>query len=207
VKKSRILVILGVGFVAIVTMAVLLILEITEPSDDPRVALFDGKTLSGWTVSDCNATVDNGDILIQAGLGMVQTQGQYEDFVLEFEWKPLKEDTWDSGVYFRYDSVPQDYPWPKRYQVNLKKGQEGNVDNLEDAKSEGLIKDAQWNQFKLTVEGTQASLEINGQPAWQADGLEGPEKGFIGLQAEVDWGGQSRFRNIYLTPLPPPVDD
>jgi hypothetical protein len=169
--------------------------------DDPREALFDGKTFQGWTVYMCDASVDGGTILLQEGNGLVQTVKQYGDFILEFEWKSLKDDNWDSGVYFRYDSIEEGHPWPKKYQVNLKKGLEGNVENLENASSQGLFKAGEWNQFKLTVQGTKASLEINGQPAWQADGLEGPEKGYIGLQSEVQWGGQNRFRNIYITEL------
>ena len=132
---------------------------------------------------------------------MVQTEKKYGNFILEFEWKALRNDNWDSGVYFRYDSVPQNRPWPDRYQVNLRQGMEGNVDELKGAKSKGLVKDGQWNKFKLTVSGTKASLEINGKLAWEADGLEGPEKGFIALQAEVPGGGQYRFRNIFLTEL------
>jgi hypothetical protein len=58
-----------------------------------------------------------------------------------------------------------------------------------------------WNQFKLTVRGTKAALEINGTPAWEADGLGEPTVGYITLQAEVPGGGQHRFRNIYLTEL------
>ncbi|MFZ2644105.1 MAG: family 16 glycoside hydrolase, partial [Verrucomicrobiia bacterium] len=69
------------------------------------------------------------------------------------------------------------------------------------AKSQGLIKPGEWNCFKLTVRGTQAALEINGKPAWKADGLEGPKEGYIGVQAEVPGGGQHRFRNIYITEL------
>jgi len=166
-----------------------------------RVALFDGKTLAGWTVLDCQATVDNGDILIVEGNGLVQTEKKYSHFVLEWEWKPLKDSEWDSGVYFRYDSVPQDHAWPDRYQANLRQGMEGNVDDLPNAKSKGLIQAGQWNRFKLTVRGTKAALEINGTPAWEADGLSGPAEGYISLQAEVPGGGQHRFRNIYLTPL------
>lgn len=166
------------------------------------VALFDGKTLNGWTVLDCQATVDDGNILITAGNGLVQTEKQYADFILEFEWKPLRENNWDSGVYFRYDSVPPNYAWPDRYQVNLRRGMEGNVESLPDARSEGLIKPRDWNRFKLTVQGTKASLEINGKPAWSADGLaEEPKQGFIALQAEVPGGGQHRFRNLRLTEL------
>ena len=174
--------------------------SVFEPVDK-RTSLFDGKTLNGWTVIKCEATIDDGDILLVAGNGLVQAENKYGDFILEFEWKALRNDKWDSGVYFRYDSVPQNRPWPDRYQVNLQQGREGNVGNLEGATSEGLAKAGQWNKFKLTVRGTKASLEINGKHAWEADGLEGPEKGFIALQAEVPGGGQYRFRNIYLTEL------
>ncbi len=171
------------------------------PDTPQPAALFDGESLDGWTVINCEATVDNGEILLVAGNGLVQTQKQYGDFILDFEWKALRDNRWDSGVYFRYDSVPEGRPWPRRYQVNLRQGMEGNVGSLEGAKSEGLVKDGQWNHFILTVVGTKASLVINGEPAWQADGLEEPEQGYIALQAEVPGGGQFRFRNIYLTEL------
>ena len=173
----------------------------SSDSEDPRVSLFDGKTLDGWTILKCEATVDKGDILIQTGNGLIQTEEMYGDFVLEFEWKALRDDKWDSGVYFRYDSVPEGRPWPPRYQVNLRQGMEGNVGGLEEARSEGLMKAGQWNRFKLTVQGTEASLIMNGETAWEADGLEGPSEGYIALQAEVPGGGQHRFRNIYLTEL------
>ena len=188
-------------FYSLVIILALLTSCSDSESGGNRAALFDGKTLDGWTVIKCEAAVDDGDILLAAGNGLVQTEKKYGDFILEFEWKALRDDKWDSGVYFRYDSVPENRPWPDRYQVNLKQGMEGNVDNLEGASSEGLAIAGQWNKFKLTVRGTKASLEINGKPAWAADGVEGPEKGFIALQAEVPGGGQYRFRNIYLTEL------
>jgi hypothetical protein len=166
----------------------------------PRISLFDGKTLSGWTILKCEATVDNGEILIVAGNGLIQSEKKYRDFIFEFDWKPLKETRWDSGVYFRYNSVPQGRPWPARYQANLMQGLEGNVSDLPGAESKGLIQPGQWNRFKLTVRGTKAALEINGRPAWEADGLADPE-GYIALQAEVPGGGRHRFRSIYLTEL------
>ncbi len=184
----------------VIALALLTSCSVFE-SGGNRIPLFDGKTLDGWTVIKCEAAVDDGDILLVAGNGLVQTEKKYGNFILEFECKALKDDKWDSGVYFRYDSVPENRPWPNRYQVNLRYGMEGNVGNLEGAESEGLAKASQWNQFKLTVRSTKASLEMNGQPAWEADGLEGPEEGFIALQAEIPGGGQYRFRNIYLTEL------
>lgn len=166
-----------------------------------RIALFDGKTLNGWTVIKCEAEVNDGDILLKAGNGLVQTEKKYGNFILDFEWKALRDEKWDSGVYFRYDSVPQNRPWPNRYQVNLRFDMAGYLDGLTEVQDKELVKVGQWNRFKLTVQGSNASLEINGKPAWETDGLEGPETGFIALQSEVPGGGQYRFRNIYLTEL------
>lgn len=171
------------------------------PATGTRTSLFDGKTLAGWTLRMCEAEVDNGEILIKSGNGMVLSSNQYADFVLEFDWKKLADDKWDSGVYFRFDSIPDGKPWPPRYQVNLKKNLEGNCGEMKGATSTGLAKAGEWNTFKLTVKGADAALEINGQPAWKVTGLIGPAKGFIGLQAEVPQGGQHRFRNVYITEL------
>ena len=194
-KRSSIcLFVLAVGVALIAAAA---------PAANERVSLFNGKDLTGWTVLKCEAKVDNGDIFIEGGNGLVQTEKKYADFVLEFEWKALADDNWDSGVYFRYDTVSPKRPWPDKYQANMRKGLEGNVEGLNGATSTGLIKAHEWNTFKLTVKGDKAELQINGQDAWKADGLAGPKAGFIALQAEVPNGGQHRFRNIYITELKP----
>lgn len=170
-----------------------------EPAGKP-VVLFDGKTLDGFTVLGCEAEVQDGAILVKAGNGLLQTKEQYADFVLEVEWKAFKEDRWDSGIYFRYTEVPKGRPWPAAYQVNLARGQEGNLVGNRAGTSKGLVKDGEWNRFKLTVRGTKAALEINGKPAWEADGLKEP-KGYVALQAEVPGGGQFLFRNVRLRVL------
>jgi hypothetical protein len=166
----------------------------------PWVSLFDGKTLAGWQVTGCEAVVQDGAMLLKSGNGLVRTKHVYRDFVLEIEWKALKPDNWDSGVFFRSDDPPAGKPWPKTYQANLRKGMEGNVNELKTARSAGLTKPGDWNHFKLTVIGATAALEINGQPAWKADGLERPT-GYIALQAEIPGGGQFLFRNIRIREL------
>jgi len=164
-------------------------------------SLFNGKDLAGWDVLGCEVVVQDGALLIKSGNGLVQTKEQYGDFVLDLEWKALRQKKrWDSGIYFRYTSVPKGRPWPRRYQANLLKGMEGNVGGLKGAKSKGLVKPGEWNRFVLTVRGTGAALEINGKPAWKADGLKAP-KGYISLQAEVPGGGQFLFRNIRIKAL------
>ncbi|MDA7882283.1 DUF1080 domain-containing protein [Akkermansiaceae bacterium] len=170
-------------------------------AEEKRVSLFNGKNLDGWSVLKCEAEVKDGNIFVKSGNGLVQTEKKYQDFVLEYEWKALGKDNWDSGVYFRYTSVPENRPWPKRYQANLLKGQEGNVGGIEGASSKGLIKNGEWNTFKLTVKGSKISLLINGKEAWKGNGLEDLEAGFIAIQAEVPGGGQHLFRNIFITEL------
>jgi len=164
------------------------------------VCLFDGKTLDGWDVITCEAVVKDGAILLKAGNGLVQAKKCYGDFVLEYEWKALKPDGWDSGLYFRYDEVPQGRPWPKRYQVNLRKDMEGDLGGFRDGKNTVPTKPGDWNKFVLTVKGTTASLQVNGKQAWRIDGIEDPS-GYIGIQAEVPHGGQFLFRNIRITEL------
>ena len=169
-----------------------------------RQKVFNGKDLQGWTVSRCEATVENGSLLLKEGNGLVYLEGPYRDFVFEFKWKARNPEMWDSGVYFRCDAPPESEkrPWPQRYQVNLRKGMEGNVNELPEARSEGLTKPGEWNEMKLTCIGPAARLEINGKLAWKAEGLE-QEQGIIALQAETPGGGQFEFKDIYLTKLTP----
>ncbi len=187
-------------------IAVLACAALTSPlaaADGPggfAYSLFDGKTLDGWQVTGCEAVVQDGCILLKDGNGLVRSNHRYADFVLELEWKALKDQAWDSGVFFRCPLPPKGAPWPKDYQANLRQSMEGNVAGLEGAESKGLCKPGEWNRFKLTVQGTSAALEINGQPAWKADGLKAPS-GYLALQAEVPGGGQFLFRNIRITEL------
>lgn len=164
------------------------------------VSLFDGKTLDGWDVLRCQAIVKDKAILLEGGNGLVQTKKRYGDFVLEYEWKALKPDGWDSGVYFRYEEVPPGSPWPRQYQVNLRKEMEGELVGFADGKNNVPTRPGDWNRFELTVKGTVASLKVNGKPAWKVNGIKSP-RGFIALQAEIPGGGQFLFRNIRISEL------
>ena len=46
-------------------------------STGKRVCLFDGKTPNNWTVLTCEATVDNGDLFLKSGNGLVQSVRKY----------------------------------------------------------------------------------------------------------------------------------
>ena len=169
-------------------------------------SLFNGKDLEGWQVTDCQAEVENGLLVLKSGNGLVRTNDQYGDFILQLEWRARKTSAWDSGIFFRCELPSPGSPWPPRYQVNLHQGKEGNVGGLAGAESKGLVRDGQWNRFKLSVFGDQAALEINGKPAWRAGGVT-PDRGYLGLQAEVAEGGQFEFRDIRLVTFSPPAGD
>jgi hypothetical protein len=189
------------GFVAVgLLLAVLSDAAWADESFGFSMSLFNGHNLQGWHVTGCDVAVENGSLVLKSGNGLVRTDHRYGDFVLELDWKAHKLEKWDSGIYFRCELPPAGKPWPSRYQANLLQGQEGNVGGLAGAMSSGLAKDGEWNHFKLTAVGTRAELEINGKPAWKADGLQSPS-GYIGLQSEVPGGGTFEFRNIRVTEL------
>jgi hypothetical protein len=164
------------------------------------VSLFDGKTLKGWNVMKCEAEVVDGAILIKSGNGVLASEKQYGDFVLECDWKQLHTNMWDSGIYFRCELPGEKVAWPKKHQVNLRKGQEGAITGADKTKAASLFKKDEWNHFKLTVKGKTAELEFNGEKAWSCDKIE-PATGYLCLQAEVPQGGQFVFKNITIKEL------
>ena len=164
------------------------------------VSLFDGKTLKGWTAVTCEAEVVDGAILIKSGNGFLLADKQYADFVLECEWKALNLEMWDSGIYFRAETLPEPgarFPWPRQYQINLRKGEEGAVDGVDKEKCSAQFRKNEWNHFKLTVKGDTAELIFNGVKVWTRGGFT-PAKGYLCLQAEVPGGGQFLFKNITI---------
>ena len=185
--------------VALLVFSLLCTVAGSASAADP-VSLFDGKTLDGWDVINCEAVVEDGAILLKSGNGLVQAKKRYKDFVLEYEWKALHPTRWDSGVYFRYDTVPAGRPWPARYQVNLRKGMEGDIGSFPNGKNPVATKQGEWNTFELTVKGSTASLKVNGKSSWSVDGV-GPAEGLLAIQAEVPGGGQFLFRSIRITEL------
>ncbi len=178
----------------------LLFLGSLVQADGYRAALFNGRDLDGWQVTGCKAGVENGALVLESGDGFVRTNERHGDFVLELEWRARRSSNYDSGIYIRADLPEAGKPWPSRYQVNLKQGGEGNLLGVDGATSSGLVKPGDWNHFKITVVGDTAELEINGKQAWKVTGLKNAD-GYVGLQSEVDGGGQFEFRNIEITDL------
>lgn len=163
--------------------------------------LFDGVSLQGWSVeNDCEVDVIDGCIRLKSGDGWLRSHHAYRDFELHVEWKALKPQGYDAGLYIR--AAQEGKPGPKSsHQINMLQGKEGNIGDLPGAQSTGLAKPAgEWNVFDVRVVGDTVSLKINGQPAYSVSGLKQPD-GHIGFQVEVPVGGQFLLKNIRITEL------
>ena len=92
-----------------------------------RGNLFDGKTLDGLVVTGCEVDVTGGVLLAKAGNGLVRSESRYRDFVLELDYRALKKELYDAGIYIRCELPPEGKPFPAQHQVNLKQGDEVNL--------------------------------------------------------------------------------
>jgi hypothetical protein len=186
----------------LVVLSLLLPAHLSAADEAFQFALFNGKNLAGWDITNCKVAVEEGALVLDEGNGFVRSNLKYGDFVLELDWRARQADKYDSGIYLRseFPSSQRNRNWPDRYQINLKQGEEGNLVGVAAASSKGLVKQGEWNHFKITAVGPKLSLDINGQPAWTFDGLK-EMTGYIGLQAETPLGGQFEFKNVQLTEL------
>lgn len=162
--------------------------------------LFDGRSLDGWTVeAGAKVEIQDGNLLLKDGNGWLRSHHVYADFQMHVEWKALKADTYDAGIYLRAQAGGAPFP-KKGYQANLLQGKEGNIGNLPGAESKGLIRAGEWNAFDITVVGDRVTMVINGCPAYSVGGIK-EAIGHVGIQVEVPLGGQYLLRNIWVTEL------
>jgi hypothetical protein len=197
------------------------------------VDLFNGKDLTGW--KDVNTspetwTVKDG-LLVCTGrpIGVMRTTRQYENFILEIEWRHMKKKG-NSGVFLWSNANPGRGRLPRGMEVQMleldwinkgggKKAHPGYIsgelfgaggmkatpDNPRGSRSmskEFRCKGAgEWNKYiVVAVDGT-VKLSINGKFVNSIrDSSE--KKGYLCLEAE---GSEIHFRNIRIMELPPSV--
>ena len=175
--------------------------QVSEDDIAFQSSLFDGKTLNGWTIeNDCEAEVKDGVLLLKSGDGWLRSDLTYTDFVLSLEWKALKAEKYDAGIYIR--TRPGGKPFPKKgHQINLLQDREGDLVGNKEAKSDGLIKKGEWNSIEILAKGKLISVTMNGKHAYTLNEALKYESGHVGFQIEVPLGGQFLIRNITLNEL------
>jgi putative membrane-bound dehydrogenase-like protein len=186
------------------------------------IALFDGRSLSGWTfhLTDPAARMEDvwsvaDGILRCAGdpIGYLKTEGTYTNFVLELEWRfdPARG-AGNSGVLLR--RTGPDVVWPRSIEAQLMSRNAGDIWNIGDyplvvaaerttgRRTEKLRPSnekplGEWNRYRITLDGGELTLEVNGEVQNRASWAQ-EIPGEIALQSEGAW---IEFRDIVLTPI------
>ena len=200
------------------------------------IELFNGENLEGWnsvlwsedgsadqlTMEDVWSVKDG--ILICKGkpLGYLHTNENYQDYVLNLEWRWAPGTTpTNSGVLLRIQEKPETF-LPKCVEAQLQHNNAGDLYAFFGASLEGdseryqLIESekignfhavkkmkplekppGEWNHYRIKVHGDTIKLHINGELANEGHGID-VLSAPIGLQTE---GSEIHFRNVRLEPI------
>lgn len=185
------------------------------------IELFNGKDLSGWVPWLSDAGVDPAKVWsVKDGVlrcegspaGYIATVAEYEDFILEFEWRFDPARTGNSGVLMR--TTGPDRIWPRSIEAQLMHRNAGDIWNIgevpmrtDPARNEGArtrkarpcneVEPGGWNRYRIVMDGGEMLLEVNGEVQNTASWCE-RVAGRICLQSE---GAAIEFRAIRLVPL------
>jgi hypothetical protein len=208
--------------------ATLALCVLAIPSQSPPrgfVALFDGKSLAGWTLvggTGRGYLVENGELVCpQDGGGNLLTEKEYGDFVLRFEYKlapggnngvairaPLEGNPAFHGI--ESQILDNDHPM----YANLQPYQyHGSLYGLVPARRGAAKPAGQWNQEELTAIGRRFTVKLNGQTILEADlnAIRDPatllaHPGMLRDRGRIGFMGHGpeevRLRNIYVRELP-----
>ncbi|MCD6303862.1 MAG: DUF1080 domain-containing protein [Planctomycetes bacterium] len=193
----------------------------TQPAADNKppkgfVALFDGKTLKGWTGRPTLWKVQDGAILGQTTPKtaikhnqFLYTNKQYGNFELRLRFKLINH---NSGVQIR-STVHEDYRVTgyqadmaeKRYTgILYEEGGRGILADVDPKKVAPHVHQGDWNDYRIVCEGPHIRLWINGYQTvdYTEKSKKAPKKGVIGLQLHHGQPMKVFFKNIYIRPLP-----
>lgn len=186
------------------------------PKFGPPIALFDGKSLAGWTEfvpggkATPTFTVRDGVIAcVGQPAGYLHTQRTYTNFELTLEWRVAPSQPGNSGVLLRVQAPHK--VWPRAIEAQLNTGDAGDIWNIDEfrmttdpARTRGrhtvkLLPSTErplgeWNRYRIRLDHGRCTLEVNGMVQNVAHWCE-ELPGVIALQSE---GAAIEFRGIEL---------
>src|SRR5688572_26029457 len=190
--------------------------------------LFNGRDLSGWTNVNCAPSTWSArdDMVVSTGIptGVLRTWREYENFILEVEWKHLKPGG-NAGLFVHSGALPvRGQPFTKAIEVQIidrdhPEGlatSHGDVFSIQGATftpdrphpkgwmrclpSERRARPAgEWNHYRVECRDGRVTLAVNGKVVSGGSNCV-PRKGFICLESE---GSECHFRNVRIQELPP----
>lgn len=187
-----------------------------------EIALFDSKTMKGWThhvepagPMENTWSVQDGIIICKGEpAGYIRTEAEHTNYVLRLEWRfnPVTKQAGNSGVLVR--RIGPDKVWPKSVEAQLHSGNAGDFWNIDDftmktdpertrGRNTKKLRVAErpvgeWNEYEIIVNRGDIIVIVNGDEinrAWDVEEVPGN----ICLQSE---GAEIHFRNIRLAPVP-----
>ncbi|NBV21172.1 MAG: DUF1080 domain-containing protein [Proteobacteria bacterium] len=195
---------------------------LTPVAHSATVALFDGKSLDGWTYNEKIWRLENG--MITGGSleervprnEFIATKKSFHNFELRVKLKLTGTDGFiNSGVQIRSVRVPNSSEM-SGYQVDYGKGWYGKLydesrrnkviaDSTDPKAANAAIKEADWNEYRIVAEGPRIRSWINGVPALDFTETEPgiALDGLIGIQ--VHGGGKAvvQVKEVTIEELPP----
>ena len=221
------------GGVFALATAVLASLSVATAGDgaDGFVPLFNGRDLTGWkpiTVAPGTFSVRDG-IIVSTGIptGLMRTERQYENFIIELEWRHMKPGG-NAGLFVWGDGLPAcGTPFARGMEVqvldngfNVKGKNEwytthGDVFPVKGATmtptgrisstghrsfpiEERSKSSPEWNHYRLEGRDGVLRLSVNGKEVTVGKDCS-PRKGYLCLESE---GSECHFRNIRIRELP-----
>ncbi|MFO0964601.1 MAG: family 16 glycoside hydrolase [Gemmataceae bacterium] len=193
--------------------------------------MFNGKDLTGWVNVNCDKStffVRDGMIITTGRpTGFLRTDKQYENFIMEFEWKHMPKPitaVGNSGLFVWGDPIPAvgtGYTRGIEVQVlvNLEKPgfytSQGDIFSIWGAKckpdrphpngwdrclpSENRTKGAgEWNHYRVEGNDGAIKLAVNGKIVSGVHSCN-PRKGYLALESE---GSECHFKNLKIKELP-----
>ena len=194
--------------------------------------MFNGTDLNGWravnVAADTFSFKDGMVVTTGQPTGFLATEKQYENFIIELDWRHMKEGG-NSGLFIWGEGLPAPgVPYAKGIEVQiLDLGYEKNKGAWEWFTSHGDIfpiwgatmtavaptaksgvrsfpsekrvkPSPEWNHYKVTCNNGEIRLEVNGKEVTVGRDCT-PRKGFICLESE---GSETHFKNVMIKELP-----
>ncbi|HEY1172870.1 MAG TPA: family 16 glycoside hydrolase [Verrucomicrobiae bacterium] len=198
------------------------------PKPDSRgfLPLFNGRNLDGWVNVNCAPetwSVTNGLIHCTGNpIGALRTERQYENFILELEWRHLKSGG-NAGIFIWSSPISAPgVPFLRAVEVQVLDHGYGNTENYTThgdvfpihgstmepfGKHRGMRSfpseqrsnpSPEWNKYRIVATNGVIRLSVNGKEVSGGSNCNW-RKGYIGLESE---GSRVDFRNIRIQELP-----
>lgn len=220
------------AIIAFAGIAISFMVSSSHAGEDGWISLFDGKSLKGWApykgkkIGDAWVVQDGMLHLKGAGGGTIITKKQFDNFILEFDWKISPGG--NSGIMYRVRKGDKAayFSGPEYQILDNDKHRDGKNPKTSAAALYAMVpaKDGklqpvgEWNKAKIVLKGSHlehwlngkkvVDIEING-PRWKElvnaskfktwEPFGQMKKGHIAFQ---DHGDPVWYRNIRLKPLP-----